>query len=114
VVRKPIVILTRTYVDDIPVEIHEFLDNFSNILVDELPRSLPSIRSIGHHIELIPVASFPNKAAYRLTPHENEEVNNQVQEQLDKGLIRESLSPCVVPTVLSAKKYGGWRIVHRF
>jgi hypothetical protein len=29
---------------------------------------------------------------------------------MDKGLIRESLIPCVVPTMLSPNKYGGWRM----
>jgi hypothetical protein len=107
VVRNPRVILTSTYVDDLPVEIQELLDNFVDIVVDELPHSFPPIRSISHHIDLIPGESFPNKEAYRLTPQENEEVKNQVQELLDKGLVRESLSPCTVPTVLSPKKYGG-------
>ena len=55
-------------------------------------------------MDLIPRASFPNKAPYRLTPTENEEIDKQVHELLQKGLIRESLSPCVVPTVLAPKK----------
>ena len=29
---------------------------------------------------------------------------------MDKGLVRESLSPCVVLTILSPKKEGGWRM----
>jgi hypothetical protein len=86
------------------------LDNFANIVVDELPNSFPPIRSINNHIYLILGASLPNKSAYRLTHRENEEVNNQVQELLDKGLVIESLSPCAVPTVLSSKKDGGWRM----
>jgi hypothetical protein len=110
VVRKPRIVLTSTRVDDLPDEIQELLGEFADIIVDELPHSLPPMRSVSHHIDLIPGASFPNKAAYRLTPQENEEVKKQVQELLDKGLVRESLSPCVVPTVLSPKKDGGWRM----
>jgi len=45
-----------------------------------------------------------------MMPKENEEVRKQVQEFLDKGLIRESLSFCVTPTVLSPNKGGEWRM----
>jgi hypothetical protein len=108
VVRKPMVVLTSSSMDYFPEEVQELLDNFADIVVDELPNSFPPIRSINHLIDLIPEASLPNKAAYRLTPQENEEVKNQVQDLLDKGLVREILSPCAVPTVLSPDKYGGW------
>jgi hypothetical protein len=76
--------------------------------VDELPRTLLPIRSISHHIDLISEESFPNNVVYRLTPQENEEVKDKLQELLDKGLIREILSPCAVSTMLSLKKDGGW------
>jgi hypothetical protein len=66
VVRKPRVILTNTCMDDLPKEIQKLFDNFVDIVVDELPHSLPPIRSINHHIELILGANFLNKAAYRL------------------------------------------------
>jgi hypothetical protein len=65
--------------DDFPLEIQELLDDFVDIVVDELPHTLPPIRSITHHIDIIPRESFPNKVVYRLTPQENEEVKNQVQ-----------------------------------
>jgi hypothetical protein len=54
VVRKPRVILTSTSMEDLPEEVQELLDNFADIVVDEFPNSLPPIRSINHHIDLIP------------------------------------------------------------
>ena len=86
------------------------LDDYANIIVDEFPNELPPVRSISHHIDLIPGASLPNKATYRLTPLENEEIKQQVQQLLEKGLLKEIFSPCVVPTVLCPKKDGGWRM----
>ena len=86
------------------------LQEFSDIVVDDLPDELPPKRSISHHIEFIPGASLPNKAAYRMSPKENKEIRKQVQELLDKGLIRESLSPCRVSSVLAPKKGGEWRM----
>jgi hypothetical protein len=110
VVKKTKVILTSTSMDDFLEEVQELLDNFDDIVVEEFPNSFPPIRSINHHIDLIPGASLSNKAAYILTPQENEEVKNQVHKLLDKGLVRERLSPCAVPTMLSPKKDGGWRM----
>jgi hypothetical protein len=63
VLRKPIVILTSTSMEDMPKEFQELLDNFVDIVVDELPNSLPPIRSISHHIDLILGASLMNKEA---------------------------------------------------
>ena len=51
VVRKPRVILTSTSMDDLLEEIRELLENFIDIVVDDLPCSLPPIRSISHHID---------------------------------------------------------------
>ena len=79
-VRKPRVILTSTSMDDLLEEVQELLDNFADIVVDELPNSFPPVISINHHIDLIPGASLQNNATYRFTPRENKEVKNQVQE----------------------------------
>ena len=100
--------LTSTKISNLPIEIQEMLDSYCDIVVDDLPDELPPVRKISDQIDFIPRSNLPNKAAYRMTPTENEEIRKQVQELVDKSLIRESLSPCVVPTVLSPKKYGVW------
>jgi hypothetical protein len=94
--------------DDFPAEVKGMLDEILDIIVNELPNALPHVRSISHHIDLILGESLPNKETYRFNPQENEEIKKQVQELLDKGLVKESLSPCFVPTMLSPKKDGGW------
>jgi hypothetical protein len=96
--------------DNLLAEVKGMLDDFVDIIVDELPNALPPMRSIIHHIDLIPGESFPNKEAYRMTPQENEEIKKKVHELLNKGLMKESMSPCVVPTLLIPKKDGGWHI----
>jgi hypothetical protein len=107
---KSKVILTNTNLDDLPTKFKVMLDEFADIIVDDLPNTLPLVRSISHHIDLILGASLPNKSTYRMTPQENEEIERKVQGLLEKGLFEESLSPCVVPTTLIPKKDGGWRM----
>jgi len=68
------------------------------------------LRGIEHQIDLIPGATLPNRPAYRTILEETKEIQRQVQALLDKGYVRESLSPCVVPVILVPKKDGSWRM----
>ena len=62
-------------IDRVPEEIVEFLNEYKEIIVDDIPNALPPIRSISHCMDLIPRASLSNKGPYRLTHVEDEELN---------------------------------------
>jgi hypothetical protein len=77
---------------------------------DEIPAGLPPLHGIEHQIDLVLGASLPNHPTYRTNPEEAKEIQRQVKELLDKGYVRESLSPCVVPNLLVPKKDVSWRM----
>eukprot|EP00253_Pinus_taeda_P008970 PITA_08970 len=108
VIRRPKAVVLHTQISDLPGEVQKLLQEFGDIVVDDLPDELPPRRGISHCIDFIPGASLPNKAAYHMSPKDHEEIRKQVQELLDKGLIRESMSPCAIPIVLAPKKGGKW------
>ena len=87
IVCKP-TIVTNAYLSELLVEIQDMLNEFGDIIVDDLPTELPTIRKISHYMDFIPGVILPNKSSYRMTPQENEEVRKQFQELLNKGLIR--------------------------
>ncbi len=78
VVKKAMTILLHMEVSDLPMEIKEMLQEFTDIVVDDLLDKLPPKRSLSHHIDFIPEASLPNKATYRMSPKDNEEIRKQV------------------------------------
>ena len=95
---------------DIPPAVVNLLQEYADVYPTDLPPGLPPLRGIAHQIDLIPGASLPNRAPYRTNPDETKEIQRQVQTLLDKGYIRESLSPCSVPVLLVPKKDGSWRM----
>jgi hypothetical protein len=59
-------------------------------------------------MDLILGATLPIYAAYKTNPEETKEIQRQVQELLDHGYVRESLSPCAIPVILVPKKNCTW------
>ncbi|KAL8113555.1 hypothetical protein AgCh_020762 [Apium graveolens] len=91
-------------IEDISV-VRDFLDVFP----DELP-GLPPDREIEFTINLAPGTEPVSKAPYRMAPVEMKELAAQLQELLDKGVIRPSVSSWGVPVLFVKKKDGSMRL----
>ncbi|CAL2228371.1 unnamed protein product [Prunus armeniaca] len=84
--------------EDIPV-VREFLDVFP----DDLP-VLPPEREIEFSIELLPGTNLIYQIPYRMAPTELRELKTQLQELVDMGFIRPSVSPWGAPVLFVRKK----------
>ena len=88
-------------------KVADVLGEFPYILQDNVPNGLPPVRKINHQMYLSRGESFPKKEVHRMKLAKSEELNRQVHELLQNGLIQGSLSPCDVPVLLAPKKIGG-------
>jgi len=107
VVAKEIV---EDFLQEPPEKVREVLREFLDVFPSELPDALPLMRDVQHAIDLVPGATLPNLPQYKMNPNEHAELQRQVCELLQKGFIRESLSPCAIPALLTPKKDESWRM----
>ena len=71
---------------EVPLEVLGLLSEYGDVISNNFLKGLPLIRQISYQIYLVLGASFPNKAAHKMTPTETNELN-RVQELLSKCLI---------------------------
>jgi hypothetical protein len=108
--QKEVLLSTNDLPSSLPSVVLYLLQDFEDVFLDEIPAGLPPLRGIEHQIDLVPGASCPNRPAYCTNPEETKEIQRQVKELLDKGYVRESLSPCAVHVLLVPKKDSSWRM----
>ena len=69
-------------VEEVPIQVADLLEEFLDIVFDNVPNILPPMWKISHQMDLIPRVSLSNKVAHRMIPTESEELNRKVNELL--------------------------------
>ncbi|MCO5571593.1 hypothetical protein L7F22_025338 [Adiantum nelumboides] len=95
----------------VDLELFNFLNQFQDVFIDDILGELPPKQGDDDHtIELIPGSSPPNKPPYRVSQAQQEEIMRQVNELVEKGMVRPSSSPFCSPVLLVQKKDGTYRM----
>ncbi|XP_057247675.1 uncharacterized protein LOC130589979 [Beta vulgaris subsp. vulgaris] len=89
---------------DVPI-VNEYHDVFPDDIL-----SMPPKRDVEFNIDLVPGMGPIFKPPYRMAPAEMRELKTQLEELLDKGYIRPSVSPWGAPVLFVKKKDGTLRL----
>lgn len=91
-----------------PGELKPLLDQFSDIFA--APTTLPPRRDCDHRIPLMAGAQPVNLRAYHHKPELKTEIERQVAELLESGIIQRNTSQFSSPAILVRKKDDTWRL----
>lgn len=91
---------TSSQPQSIPPAIQQLLETVSTLF--QHPPGLPPARQTDHHIHLLPNAAPVNVRPYRYPHYQKQEIEQQVEAMLQKGVIQPSTSPFFVSGSVSA------------
>ncbi|XP_057248893.1 uncharacterized protein LOC125498681 [Beta vulgaris subsp. vulgaris] len=84
-------------------------NEFVDVFPDDIP-GMPPRRDVEFSVDLMPGTGPISKPPYRMAPAEMKELKAQLEELLDKGYIRPSVSPWGAPVLFVKKKDGSLRL----
>src|SRR5258707_4105074 len=96
--------------DMVLVQYQDFRDVFSKEAFDELP----PWKAWDHAIDLTPGAELPHSQMFPLSPAEQKELDDFLQENLANGCIHPSKSPMGAPVFFVKKKDGSLHLVQDY
>lgn len=92
---------------DLPEELQHLIHEYSALF--QPPTTTPPARTIDHTIHLHPNSDPVNVKPCRYPFFQKQEIEKQVDEMLQMGMIQPSRSPFSSPVLLVKKKDGSWR-----
>nr|XP_027075980.1 uncharacterized protein LOC113699828 [Coffea arabica] len=93
---------------EVPAEVQQVIGDFND--VSQTPTKLPPTREIDHEIPLKHGSQAFKMKPYRYPHSQKGEIEKQVREMLQHGIINHSNSPFASPVLLVKKKEGTWRL----
>jgi len=106
-VDRPTLVTPPATSPETPEAVKDLLLQYADIF--QAPTKLPPHRAYDHAIPLYPDAVPVNARPYHYSPQHKTEIENQVKQLLEAGLITHSHSPFASPVLLVKKKDGQWR-----
>ena len=91
----------------VPECIQNTIKTFEDVFQE--PKGLPPHREFDHAISLLPNSVPVNSRPYRYSPLQKDEIERQVAEMIQAGIVKPSMSPYASPVLLVKKKDGMWR-----
>ena len=101
--------VVETSTSEVTLRSVSVVQEFSNVFPENL-LGLPPDRELEFGIEIFPRSTPISIPPYRMTPTELKELKTQLQDLVDKGFIRPSVSPWSAPLLFVKKKDGTMRL----
>lgn len=98
------------HIQQLPPVAKSIVIEYQDVFPEELPTELPPKRNADLKIHLIPGATPPTQAPYRMSTVELAELKKQLDKLLKNGFIKPSLSPYGAPVLFVRKKTGEMRM----